>query len=265
MADKAQFPHKGNDLKRGTAVDSREKILVVDDEPNIVEVIRLYLEHAGYEPVIRYGGRDVMETLRKERPELAVLDIMLPDINGFELCRMIRTETADFSEIPIILLTAKDEPMDKLRGFNLGVDDYIVKPFDPNELVARIKAILRRIARSAPTEANGTEPGGSAARKPVEFPGLCIDLDRYRVTVYDRKADLTPKEIELLHFLASNPGRVFTREELLVQVWNFDFAGGTRTVDAHVKNLRKKLGTHPNWSIQTMWGIGYSFRVSDDD
>lgn len=241
-------------------MESRQKILVVDDEPNIVEVIRLYLEHAGYEPVILYSGQEVMDMLRQERPELAVLDVMLPDVTGFELCGMIRG-SVDLSELPIILLTAKGEPMDKLRGFNLGVDDYIVKPFDPNELVARIKAILRR-AKSSQVETASGDASSPALRKAVQYPGLCIDLDRYLVTVQGQKADLTPKEIELLHFLANNPTRVFTREELLVQVWNFDFAGGTRTVDAHVKNLRKKLGNHPKWSIQTMWGIGYSFQVN---
>lgn len=241
----------------------RQKILIVDDEPNIVEVIRLYIEYGGYEPVIQYSGKNVLEMIRKEKPDLAVLDVMLPDVNGFELCRIIR-ETADLAELPIILLTAKGEPMDKLRGFNHGADDYIVKPFDPNELVARIKAILRR-AKAGLAEAKSAESAIPGNRKAVEYPGLCVDLDRYLVTIYGQKADLTPKEIELLYFLASNPGRVFTREELLVQVWNFDFTGGTRTVDAHVKNLRKKLGSHPKWSIRTMWGIGYSFQVNDHD
>jgi DNA-binding response OmpR family regulator len=234
------------------------KILIVDDEPNIVEVIRLYVEHVGFQPVVLYSGKEVLELVSREKPDLAVLDVMLPDTDGFELCRRIRALPEPLNGLPIILLTAKGEPIDKLRGFNLGVDDYIVKPFDPNELVARMKAILRR-ARAAAAK---VEDPKALDRKVLEFPDLTVDLEQYRVTMKGNKMELTPKEIELLYFIASNPGRVYTREELLEQVWKFDFAGGTRTVDAHVKNIRKKLGTHTNWSVQTMWGIGYSFEVN---
>jgi DNA-binding response OmpR family regulator len=233
------------------------KIVVVDDEPNIVEVIRLYLEHASYEPVITYRGGDVLQLLREQMPDLVLLDVMLPDFSGFELCAQIRNEPSAVAHTPIIFLTAKGESIDKLRAFNLGVDDYIVKPFDPNELIARIKAVLRRT--QTPTAAAISQP--EPVNKILRIGALMIDPDQYRVTLNGERMDLTPKEIELLHFLASNPGRVYSREDLLGYVWNFDFSGGTRTVDAHVKNLRKKLGASTEWSIQTLWGIGYSFEV----
>ncbi|GLI05450.1 DNA-binding response regulator [Paenibacillus tyrfis] len=234
-----------------------QKIMVVDDEPHIVEVIRLYLEHAGYVPILHFRGGEVLERVKTEAPDLVLLDVMLPDISGFELCSQIRKLSGVEGMTPIIFLTAKGESIDKLRGFNLGVDDYIVKPFDPNEMVARIKAVLRRAGHqgtAAPVPAEH-------ASKPLEVGNLSIDLDQYKVSLDGSRVDLTPKEIELLHFLAASPGRVYTREDLLGYVWNFDFSGGTRTVDAHVKNLRKKLGSHEAWTIQTLWGIGYSFEV----
>ncbi|OXM87946.1 response regulator transcription factor [Paenibacillus rigui] len=238
------------------------KVVVVDDEPNIVEVIRLYLEHAGYESIIAYRGNEVLQTVKEQAPDLVLLDVMLPDRTGFELCSLIRNETGPVAGTPIIFLTAKGESIDKLRAFNLGVDDYIVKPFDPNELIARVKAVLRRTQNQ-----NG---GSTAAQvkviKQVQRIGsLIIDPEQYKVTLNGARVDLTPKEIELLHFLASNQGRVYSREDLLGYVWNFDFSGGTRTVDAHVKNLRKKLGASEDWAIQTLWGIGYSFEVTQHD
>ncbi|WP_248925540.1 response regulator transcription factor [Paenibacillus hamazuiensis] len=236
------------------------KIMVVDDEPNIVEVIRLYLEHAGFEPVIVYRGGEVMDTLQRSEPELVLLDVMLPDLSGFELCQLIRGLDGPRASTPIIFLTAKGESIDKLRGFNLGVDDYIVKPFDPNELVARIKAVLRRTQFQ--TAAAVPVKTAAEKKKLLQVGKLVIDQEQYKVTVDGMKMDLTPKEVELLYFLASNPGRVYTREDLLGYVWNFDFIGGTRTVDAHVKNLRKKLGPREEWTIQTVWGIGYSFEVN---
>ena len=236
------------------------KIAIVDDEPNIVEVARLYLEHAGFIPLTMNSGKPLLECLEKDEPSLILLDVMLPDISGFDLCQQIRKLPSDKSQIPIILLTARGESMDKLRGFNSGVDDYIVKPFDPNELIARVKAILRR-STGGPNQTL-VEKTSISKRKCLEFQHLTIDLDQYKVIINGQRAELTPKEIELLYFLASNSGRVFTREDLLIQVWQFDFNGGTRTVDAHVKNLRKKLGTHDDWSIQTLWGIGYSFEVN---
>ncbi|MDF2644968.1 MAG: DNA-binding response regulator [Paenibacillus sp.] len=238
-------------------MSSEGKVLVVDDEPNIAEVVRLYLEHSNYEAIILPRGQEVLRTIINEKPNLVLLDIMLPDISGYELCEQIRRMEAPFHQTPIIFLTAKGESIDKLRGFNLGVDDYLVKPFDPNELIARIKAVLRRTIQ-VPLELSQTQ---SASRKWLEIGNIVIDLEQYRVTVGGKRIDLTPKEIELLYFLTSHPSRVFTREDLLGYVWNFDFTGGTRTVDAHVKNLRKKLGQHDMWCIQTLWGIGYSFEV----
>ena len=238
-------------------MSSEGKILVVEDEPNIAEVVRLYLEHSNYEAIILPRGQEVLRTIINEKPNLVLLDIMLPDISGYELCEQIRKMDAPFHQTPIIFLTAKGESIDKLRGFNLGVDDYLVKPFDPNELIARIKAVLRRTMQ-VPLESSNTQ---SSSRKSLEIGNIVIDLDQYRVTVGGKRIELTPKEIELLYFLMSHPNRVFTREDLLGYVWNFDFTGGTRTVDAHVKNLRKKLGQHDTWNIQTLWGIGYSFEV----
>jgi DNA-binding response OmpR family regulator len=240
------------------------KILIVDDEPHIVEVIRLYLVHSDYTPVILYSGQHVLKTMEQEKPDLVILDIMLPDTTGFELCQLIRESAAPLAQIPIILLTAKGEAIDKLQGFNLGVDDYIVKPFDPNELIARMKAVLRR---SQIRQENHDIPERStrdtqSSKKLLDFHSLTIDLNQYRVTVQGQRVELTPKEIELLFFLASHPSRVYTREDLLMHVWNFDFVGGTRTVDAHIKNLRKKLGVHRDWAIQTLWGIGYAFEVA---
>ncbi|MEX2461314.1 MAG: response regulator transcription factor [Paenibacillaceae bacterium] len=241
------------------------KILIVDDEPNIVEVIRLYLVHSGFTPIMLYSGSKVLKTIQEEQPELVILDIMLPDMTGFKLCEQIRGLTTSSAQTPIILLTAKGEAIDKLKGFNLGVDDYIVKPFDPNELIARMKAVLRRSQGNlegldSRNQANGERP--NLHKKMLDFSSLTIDLDQYKVIIHGSKADLTPKEIELLYFLASHPGRVYTREDLLKHVWQFDFAGGTRTVDAHIKNLRKKLGSHEDWNIQTLWGIGYAFEVT---
>jgi DNA-binding response OmpR family regulator len=236
-------------------MSSEGKVLVVDDEPNIAEVVRLYLEHSNYEAIILPRGQEVLRTIINEKPNLVLLDIMLPDISGYELCEQIRRMEAPFHQTPIIFLTAKGESIDKLRGFNLGVDDYLVKPFDPNELIARIKAVLRRTIQVPLDQTQ------SASRKWLEIGNIVIDLEQYRVTVGGKRIDLTPKEIELLYFLTSHPSRVFTREDLLGYVWNFDFTGGTRTVDAHVKNLRKKLGQHDMWCIQTLWGIGYSFEV----
>jgi DNA-binding response OmpR family regulator len=240
------------------------KILIVDDEPNIVEVIRLYLVHSSFTPIILHNGKKVLETIQQEQPELVILDIMLPDITGLALCEQIRGLDSPLAQTPIILLTAKGEAIDKLRGFNLGVDDYIVKPFDPNELIARMKAVLRRSQSNQDSldHRNSNAEKQGSLKKNLDFQSLSIDLNQYKVMVNGSKADLTPKEIELLFFLASHPGRVYTREDLLKYVWHFDFGGGTRTVDAHIKNLRKKLGPHADWNIQTLWGIGYAFEVA---
>jgi DNA-binding response OmpR family regulator len=248
-----------------TVKSTAAQIVVVDDEPHITEVIRLYLEHANYEAVILHSCEDALYYMKQQNNhDLVLLDVMLPDGSGFELCNQIRSLEGAAGLVPIIFLTAKGEPMDKLRAFNMGVDDYIVKPFDPNELIARIKAVLRRSNGTAmKTSDEGREPQPQK-QKGLEIGTLSIDLQRYKVSVDGQRIDLTPKEIELLHFLATNPNRVYTREDLLMHVWKFDFNGGTRTVDAHVKNLRKKLGIHSEWSIETLWGIGYAFEIKPD-
>lgn len=237
------------------------KIAVIDDEPHICEVIRLYLAHSNFEPLLFHHAQEALEAMRAEPPDLILLDVMLPDMSGFELCRTIRGEVPRLSELPIIMLTAKGESMDKLRGFSLGVDDYMVKPFDPNELIARIRAVLRR---AAPAADGGRPTGAEPPARVLQFGGLVIDLDSYKVAFEGQRIEMTPKEIELLYFLAGRPNRVFSREELLGHVWDFDFSGGTRTVDAHVKNLRKKLPAQSGWRIHTLWGVGYSFEVPDD-
>jgi DNA-binding response OmpR family regulator len=236
------------------------KILIVDDEPNIAEVVRLYLEHTGYQTRVLHQGKPVVEAVIQDTPELIVLDIMLPDITGYEICEAIRKLEGSVKNTPIILLSAKGESIDKLRGYNLGIDDYMVKPFDPNELMARIKAVLRRAYVAPPDNPDPVENP-----KVLTIANFCVDLEQFRVTVEGKRVELTLKEMELLYFLVSHPGRVFSREDLLGYVWNFDFNGGTRTVDAHIKNLRKKLGHHETWNIQTLWGIGYSFEVTDHE
>ncbi|MDF2669115.1 MAG: DNA-binding response regulator [Paenibacillus sp.] len=247
-----------------TTQATANQIVVVDDEPHITEIIRLYLEHANYEAVIMHGCEAALNYMKQSNsPDLVLLDVMLPDGSGFELCNKIRALEGAAGQVPIIFLTAKGEPMDKLRGFNMGVDDYIVKPFDPNELIARIKAVLRRSSGSLKLSEDGREPL-PLKPKGLEIGTLMVDLQRYKVSVHGHRIELTPKEIELLHFLAANPNRVYTREDLLMHVWKFDFNGGTRTVDAHIKNLRKKLGNHSEWSIETLWGIGYAFEVKSN-
>jgi DNA-binding response OmpR family regulator len=235
------------------------KIMVVEDEPNIAEVVRLYLEHSGYDTIILHRGQDVIEVVRTQQPRLVVLDIMLPDVNGYEICEGIRKLDGPAAQTPVIFLSAKGEGIDKLRAFNLGSDDYVVKPFDPNELMARIKAVLRRARLADSDIAEKPKP----TDKMLCAANICVDMDQFRVTVDGQRVELTMKEMELLYFLIKHAGRVFSREDLLGYVWNFDFIGGTRTVDAHVKNLRRKLGVHSQWTIQTLWGIGYSLEVHD--
>lgn len=222
-------------------------ILVVEDDQNVAELFRLYLENQGYRVVLSGSGTDALRLLEKEVNDLqaVILDLMLPGIDGWEVCRQIRQG----SSLPIIILTAKGELSDKLRGFDLGADDYVVKPFDPLELVARVKAVLRRAK--------------SLSRR-VELPDLVVDLDSYTVTVAGQLVDLTPRETELLYFLASQPGRVLTRELLLQRVWGFEFPGNTRTVDVHINRLREKLeGLAHSWQIKTVWGVGYKFVLGD--
>ena len=226
----------------------KTKILLVDDDPNIRQLVDLYLEKEGFEVTMADRGDDALQQFKASPPNLILLDIMLPGMDGWQVCREVRK----VSNIPIIMLTAKDETFDKVLGLELGADDYISKPFDMKELVARIKAVLRRFQQPENQD-----------EKELVFPGLTINISQYTVSYMGRELEMPPKELELLHFLASHPNRVFTREQLLEQVWGYDYYGDSRTVDVHVKRLREKLtdGEKLGWQIKTVWGVGYKFEV----
>lgn len=244
----------------------KQKILIVDDDENISELISLYLMKECYDTETCATGRGAVELFKTFHPDLVLLDIMLPDIDGYEVC----TEIRKTSQIPIIMLSAKGEVFDKVLGLKLGADDYLVKPFDSNELVARVKAVLRRttpVETVAPTPAPANEGEQTEVYKQnhsgdfVEYDGLLINLTSYVVVFDGKQLDMPPKELELLYYLAKNPGRVYTREQLLDGVWGYDYYGDSRTVDVHIKRLREKLGEGHNWSISTIWGKGYKFEV----
>lgn len=223
------------------------KILIVDDDQNICELLRLYAEKEGYTVVLAHDGRKAVERFESEDPDIILLDIMLPEQDGWQVCREIRKK----SQCPIIMLTAKGETFDKVLGLELGADDYVVKPFEPKEILARIKAVLRRSGRQNPNE-----------KKIVTFDKLSINLNNYELKVNGVQVDTPPKEMELIYHLASNPNRVFSRDQLLDEVWGFNYYGDSRTVDVHVKRLREKLeGVSEQWSLKTVWGVGYKFEV----
>ena len=225
------------------------KIMVVDDDKNICELLRLYLEKEGYSIELAYDGGAAVELFDRFLPDLVLLDVMLPVMDGFDVCRRIRTK----SNVPIIMLTAKGETFDKVLGLELGADDYIVKPFDSKEVLARIKAVLRRMSSDAKEEPKNKE---------VSYDGLTVNLTNYELWVQGKQVDTPPKELELLYHLASNPNKVFTRNQLLDEVWGFDYFGDSRTVDVHVKRLREKLdGVSDKWCLKTVWGVGYKFEV----
>jgi len=222
-------------------------ILVVDDDVNICELVRLYLEKEGFTVTNAHDGEAALTLFKGQKPDLVVLDLMLPKLDGMDVCREIRKTSA----VPIIMLTAKGETLDKILGLEMGADDYLVKPFEPKELVARVKAVLRR-AHKSPGEDDSI----------VSYPGLTISLMNYELTVGGKTIAVPPKELELLHHLASHPNRVYTREQLLEEVWGFDYFGDSRTVDVHVKRLREKLeGFEDGWQLKTVWGVGYKFEV----
>jgi len=223
------------------------KILVVDDDINICELLRIYLEKEGYTPVLAHDGRAAVEAFAKHNPALVLLDIMLPEMDGHQVCREIRKSSA----VPIIMLTAKGEVFDKVLGLELGADDYVTKPFDAKEVVARLKAVLRRAEQNTTAEPTVKE---------VRFDKLSVNLTNYELRIDGKKVDAPPKEMELLYYLAANPNRVFTRTQLLDEVWGFDYYGDSRTIDVHVKRLREKLeGVSEQWSLQTVWSVGYKF------
>lgn len=232
---------------------AKTKILIVDDDNNIAELISLYLTKECYDTMIVNDGEEALSAFGTYAPNLILLDLMLPGIDGYQVCREIRTK----SNIPIIMLSAKGEIFDKVLGLELGADDYIMKPFDSKELVARVKAVLRRFQPSKP-EATVVNPD----IKCVEYPGLVVNLSNYSVTYNGQTVDMPPKELELLYFLAASPNQVFTREQLLDHIWGYEYIGDTRTVDVHVKRLREKIKDHANWKLATVWGIGYKFEVS---
>ena len=231
---------------------SKQKILIVDDDVNIAELISLYLTKECYDTHMVHDGEEALAAYESFSPNLILLDIMLPGMDGYQVCREVRMKYS----VPIIMLSAKGEIFDKVLGLELGADDYIEKPFDSKELVARAKAVLRRYKPAAP------EPSPAAsADKCVQYADLSVNLTNYSVLYMGRTVDMPPKELELLYFLASSPNHVFTREQLLDQIWGYEYVGDTRTVDVHIKRLREKIKDHANWKITTIWGVGYKFEV----
>lgn len=229
---------------------AKQKILIVDDDVNIAELISLYLTKECFDTKTVNDGEEALAAFEQYNPNLILLDLMLPGIDGYQVCREIRGK----SNVPIIMLSAKGEVFDKVLGLELGADDYIEKPFDSKELVARAKAVLRRYKPAAAVPASPDE-------KCVHYADLSVNLTNYSVLYKGRTIDMPPKELELLYFLASSPNHVFTREQLLDQIWGYEYIGDTRTVDVHIKRLREKIKDHADWRISTIWGIGYKFEV----
>lgn len=228
---------------------ANNKIMVVDDDSNICELLRLYLEKEGFEPVIAEDGQKALSLFDAEKPDLILLDVMMPQLDGWQVCRELRKK----SNVPIIMLTAKGEVFDKVLGLDLGADDYVTKPFEAKEVIARVKAVLRRCGLEA-----------NQKSRVVQFDGLYINMENYELRVRGKQVDTPPKEMELIFHLASNPNRVYTRDQLLDEVWGFEYYGDSRTVDVHVKRLREKLdGVSDQWTLKTVWGVGYKFEVKD--
>ena len=230
---------------------TKQKILIVDDDENIAELISLYLTKECFDTKMVYNGEDALNAFDTYQPNLVLLDLMLPGIDGYQVCREIRAKSAT----PIIMLSAKGEVFDKVLGLELGADDYILKPFDSKEMVARVRAVLRRYQPVRP------EPAAAEKIKCVEYDGLISNLTNYSVVCDGQQVDMPPKELELLYFLASSPNQVFTREQLLDQIWGYEYIGDTRTVDVHIKRLRAKIKNHDSWGLSTVWGIGYKFET----
>ena len=242
----------------------KQRILIVDDDENIAELISLYLMKECFETEIANDGESALIKVKTFMPNLILLDLMLPGIDGYEVCQRIRKT----QNTPIIMLSAKGEVFDKVLGLKMGADDYIMKPFDSNELVARVNAVLRRVATAAPDnddEDDENRPVGKINYDRdgefVEYDNLIVNISHYTVTLEGQHVEMPPKELELLYFMASRPNQVFTREQLLNQLWGYEFMGDTRTVDVHVKRLREKLSDKYNWTIATVWRIGYKFEV----
>ena len=234
---------------------NRQKIMIVDDDENIAELISLYLTKECFNTRIVHDGESAMREFDTYGPNLVLLDLMLPGMDGYQVCRELRQR----SSVPIIILSAKGEVFDKVLGLELGADDYIMKPFDSKEMVARVKAVLRRT--NAPAAA---EPAADSLPKEcVTYPDLIINQTDYSVTYKNKRVEMPPKELELLYFLASHPNQVFTREQLLDHIWGYEYIGDTRTVDVHIKRLREKIKGNDSWALTTVWGIGYKFEVKN--
>ncbi|MDR1765717.1 MAG: response regulator transcription factor [Lachnospiraceae bacterium] len=231
----------------------KQKVLIVDDDPHIAELISLYLTKECYETKIAGDGEEALKVFGEFEPNIIMLDLMLPGIDGYQVCREVRAR----SQTPIIMLSAKGEIFDKVLGLELGADDYIIKPFDAKELVARVKAVLRRYHLPQVAAAAKTEQQGDC----VEYPDLVVNLTNYSVTYQGEPVEMPPKELELLYFLAKSPNQVFTREQLLDHIWGYDYVGDTRTVDVHVKRIREKIKDNSHWALATVWGIGYKFEA----
>lgn len=231
----------------------KKRILIVDDDENIAELISLYLIKECFDTEIVFNGEDALKVFKTYQPHLILLDIMLPGMDGYDVCREIRKE----SNVPIVMLSAKGEVFDKVLGLKIGADDYMIKPFDSNELVARVQAILRRVTQFEEKQ-NTSE---TVSNDVVNYDGLTVNMTSYTVIYNGEQIDMPPKEMELLYFLAKSPNQVFTREQLLDKIWGYDYIGDTRTVDVHVKRVREKIKDGSNWSIATVWGIGYKFEV----
>jgi DNA-binding response OmpR family regulator len=240
-------------------MEESKKVLIVDDDKHISELLKLYFEKDGFEVTSCYTGDAVMPMVRAVNPDVIILDLMLPGMSGFDIMRQLRRE----SDVPVLMLTARSDTLDKIIGLELGADDYILKPFDPKELLARVKAVLRRFHSPGLQSA-----AKDASRKEVvTYPDLVVDRIRYAVRIGDKEIDMPPKELELLFFLASHPNRVYTRDQILEHIWGMDYYGEQRTVDVHIKRIREKLDVidHPLWQIKTVWSVGYKFELKDLD
>ena len=240
-------------------MDDTKRVLIVDDDKHISELLKLYFEKDGFEVSACFTGDSVMPMVRAVEPDVIILDLMLPGLSGFDVMRELRR----VSDVPVLMLTAKSDMLDKIIGLELGADDYVLKPFEPKELLARVKAVLRR---SQATNAITSHPE-EKEKDIVSYPGLTVDRIRYSVRVGDHEIDMPPKELELLFFLASHPNRVFTRDQILEHIWGMDYFGEQRTVDVHIKRIREKLDViaQPLWQIKTVWSVGYKFEVKDSD
>ncbi len=233
----------------------KQRVMIVDDDPSIAELISLYLMKECYDTLTVEDGEEALSRFPIYKPDIVLLDLMLPGIDGYQVCRQLRMS----SDVPVIMLSAKGEVFDKVLGLELGADDYIIKPFDSKELVARVKAVLRRYNAQSEQKGGRQDTSGEC----VEYPGLTANLSNYSVTCSGRTIDMPPKELELLYFLASSPNQVFTREQLLDNIWGYEYLGDTRTVDVHIKRLREKLPESSAWAISTVWGIGYKFELKN--